>query len=767
MRASDFKYSILIIFVIFFRLFSQTTEWRLIWDKNQEADMSYYKIYRSTSSPAETLLDTLHHKMRAGNDTIMVYMDSDIEKGIQYFYRVKAVDLSGVESDFSEEISAAIPRISDSFPDEMELKSDTVVSFNYRDYVTDPDNNKSELTCIVEKDTLHLISVNNQTGLISIQTPDPFVGEETVRFEISDPDSFYDAVELHIFATSIEPQIQLPEEVSMLEDDTLYLDLKAYDPDTPHENLYWQGENSEHVFLTINNITHQAKIYAAHDWYGEESVLFKLRDVQDGSDSAYVLVRVVPVNDPPVLVNLPNVDLSLSKTKQIDLNNYVQDVDTPKDRLEWTFSGNQDIQISVSEQNVAQFSAPDGWAGTEQVQVTVKDDSLAQDETTILVYSQDLTKAPVLTVIDSVVFDEDTQKILDLSGEVTDPDNDVTDLKWTFSTPEQLTVEFDSENLSLTLTPQENWFGVAEIAMKVEDPDGNFDFDTLKVKVQSVNDLPAIKKIPDVVFLSSSIYILDLKPYISDNDGLDDIDDIAVIGGENSLIGKFVDKNNFEVVLFSPPNYQDQQSYLLQVSDKQGAKASRSFLVRVLESNLNSKVTVYPFGNTSNILLKWKTMLPTKDVVEYGTSQEYGQQLQVNADLNIEHEVLLQNLKPQQTYHFRIVSTDSNGITFTTKDSTFTTGMADNSINVFPIPYRMSHPEDGPGIYFTNLPDYNRLFIYNLLGELVYFKEKAGHIFLWDVKNNAGKQVHSGVYLYVIKGAKNKKLASGKILIIR
>ncbi len=91
-----------------------------------------------------------------------------------------------------------------------------------------------------------------------------------------------------------------------------------------------------------------------------------------------------------------------------------------------------------------------------------------------------------------------------------------------------------------------------------------------------------------------------------------------------------------------------------------------------------------------------------------------------------------------------------------------------NKLIAYPNPFR------GQGdnrIIFDPIPDgATEIFIITLSDELVYnekIDQYTGRRWEWPVITNGKKQVASGVYLYVIKGKGNQKLASGKIAIIR
>jgi len=192
-------------------LFSQTTQWRLIWDKNFESDMSHYEVYRDTKPSASSLLTTVNHTARTGSDTLMVHIDTQLQRGIRYYYRLKAVSTTGLSSDFSTEVSAAIPRIM--FPDSIKiilLRANSSLSFDLDVYVTDPDNADSELEWSLSGAQLLTISIQNTTHVLTITSPEDWQGHEKITLQAEDADGFNDKSTIDIFSDST--QITIPEE---------------------------------------------------------------------------------------------------------------------------------------------------------------------------------------------------------------------------------------------------------------------------------------------------------------------------------------------------------------------------------------------------------------------------------------------------------------------------------------------------------------------------------------------------------------------------
>jgi hypothetical protein len=90
----------------------------------------------------------------------------------------------------------------------------------------------------------------------------------------------------------------------------------------------------------------------------------------------------------------------------------------------------------------------------------------------------------------------------------------------------------------------------------------------------------------------------------------------------------------------------------------------------------------------------------------------------------------------------------------------------------FPVPWRpfADNPQRygtaSGGITFANLPQEGVIQIFTLGGRLVREEHLSGaSVWNWDVRNSAGEDVVSGVYLWVIKAGANRK--SGKLMVVR
>jgi Carboxypeptidase regulatory-like domain len=75
----------------------------LSWNASTSSTVSGYYVYRSTTSGSG------YAKVNSLPVVALVYIDSTIQNATTYYYVTTAVDANGVESTFSNEVSAAIP----------------------------------------------------------------------------------------------------------------------------------------------------------------------------------------------------------------------------------------------------------------------------------------------------------------------------------------------------------------------------------------------------------------------------------------------------------------------------------------------------------------------------------------------------------------------------------------------------------------------------------------------------------------------------------
>ncbi len=652
----------------------------------------------------------------------------------------------------------------------LNLTQDTTVSVDMQPYLFDVDDNIADISWSFTNYSRISLFFNDNTDILTITTPVNWDGFEYVRVTVTDVAGATDTDTLVVRVTPSDlkpPVIQNFPRISFNEDSSQSIILNDYvrDDDDPVQNLFWYARNSQNITVTIDHSENTALFTATEDWNGTSEVRLIVADPDGNKDSVQVPVTVTAVNDPPVFGSLPSVNLSDVLSRQIALASYTSDVDNLKSELVWSTANEVNVSVEITSDGRATFSVDSTFRGVESIAVYVRDPDGARDTTTITVYRQDQARAPRINAIDDITFAEDTQRSIDLRSHVSDSDNDPGELSWTFNSPENIDLDLSDAD-ELTLIPNANWFGEEEIFLEVRDPDGNVDFDTLLATVTPVNDPPRSRSVSSITMTENSFQTLPITDFFIDPDGVEDLVSIDLITSGEGFIGYFIDDAAHSITFFTPSGFRGHEVFLLKVSDNAGLQASTVFTIRVVAQSVAGGVQVAYLGSGTNVAMNWKTVLPTIDYIEYGTTTAYGKTTDGDIDFTIEHDQQISGLQENTTYHFRVVSRNEAGQISFSADSVFSTAES-GEINVFPIPYKATLDTDGRGIFFTDLPLVADLAIYNIIGEPVFNQRINGPLYRWNVKNNNGKDISSGLYVYVIKDEQGNKRASGKLVVIR
>ena len=223
------------------------------------------------------------------------------------------------------------------------------------------------------------------------------------------------------------------------------------------------------------------------------------------TESGWVLCQITPVNDAPDHAIPPLLTAQEGNTTHIDLKPYIWDVDDYKSSL-WLsatspYVTTQDLIIIVR--------FPEGL--TEYSFDLEISDSKSVTTATVYFVIIPINNPPVISNIEDLLLIEDVAHYLDLAVYVTDPDDDLEDLSITVSTDNA-----SSEGSFLALLYTEGG-AIEVVTLQVTDGFGTAR-ETFTVRVGEVNDAPKVRPIPKVNVSEGEQFILDLGPYISDEE---------------------------------------------------------------------------------------------------------------------------------------------------------------------------------------------------------------------------------------------------------
>jgi len=156
----------------------------------------------------------------------------------------------------------------------------------------------------------------------------------------------------------------------------------------------------------------------------------------------------------------------------INLNDYVNDPDNPDSDLNWSFSGNKDLIITITN-HILQVTAPDSeWAGSETVTFRVSDPADLKDSTKTTFTVIALNDPPVVTLIpDQRILPGNTFQPIKLDDYVFDVDNDDSEIEWSAFGAIELRVQIVNR-VATILVPNNEWMGSETLIFYAKDPYG-------------------------------------------------------------------------------------------------------------------------------------------------------------------------------------------------------------------------------------------------------------------------------------------------------
>lgn len=437
----------------------------------------------------------------------------------EHTIRLQATDKDGGAATNSATLTISnSPPVVQTIPNQEIGENETFTDIQLDEFVSDSENPPDQITWLAEGMTDLTVTITERVASISPIDPN-WDGSEVVRFIARDPSNTADTTQV-TFTVNKEndsPVALTIEDQTIRENENFQvISLNNYvtDPDDSPEEMHWTAfgnqslivniEQSSALSNTIKPSLPAAKTMnwiatiavADSEWHGAETITFVVTDPGQLSDSTEVKFTVTPINDAPQIDEIPAQIISQSQQfPALQLDDYVFDPDNADSSLTWSYSGNVELQVSLTNR-VAQITAPTPtWEGTEKITFEVSDPGALSAQKEVTFRRSIDNHPPVLAQMPDISFAEDEGTSISrksLEALTTDPDNAPGDFSFSLLASANILWEILHEDSSLQINAQANWNGSESATLVVDDGFGGKDSSTFSITVSPVADPPNV-----------------------------------------------------------------------------------------------------------------------------------------------------------------------------------------------------------------------------------------------------------------------------------
>lgn len=529
------------------------------------------------------------------------------------------------------------------------------------DYVEDPDHENTELRWMVLPGSN--IKVEQIGNTITFLPKSNWFGKEVINIIVSDGElSDSTSIPLNVLPINDPPTFtQHIPQFYLIEDELFSIKLSFFrdyyfDIDDNRDSLIITIQNGKNVshFLENNSL----RLISYRDWFGKDSLNITISDGEYDVQSSFY-VGVQSVNDPPIF------SLSLQDTFVFEDNDlviplkywytFVSDVDHADNHLVWRIINSSFFNSHYQPESIT-LTPKGNWNGYDQIKVRVTDGYLS-DTSQFSIRTIALNDPPVISELSDIVMNEDEVLKINMIPFMSDIDNDLIDLTWSFVSdfsgnrmavnkvqynPWDIGSFLKNSNNGLQKTkgektyriitvidsiqtalikPPENYFtdNISFIA-QLTDPMGGMDIGMFNVVINPVNDPPILQSIPHIIFNEDEQYSNSLSlwfPFVHDIDH-EDNELLWKIQGEPNGISKII--KNDSLFFFSAENWFGSDTVSLSVTDGEFIDETE-LIISVLPINDPPnpfELINYTKGDSLNYTFNWYPSFDIEnDSIEY------------------------------------------------------------------------------------------------------------------------------------------------------
>ena len=413
--------------------------------------------------------------------------------------------------------------------------------------------------------------------------------------------------------------------------------------------------------ISIEIINGIATLTPDDNFNGMASIQFNASDGSLSKESNVVGLTIIAVNDAPIIMSFPVTSATQGQLYTYDLNA----VDPDNDEL--TYS----LTIAPSNMTIDQDTGLISWTptnsqvGMNNVTANVFDALNTSNVQSFTINVSNINDAPMLTSqIPNQTWNEDNSIAINLSSYFSDPDNDALTFE-ILAQPENISIEII--NGIATLTPDDNFNGMASIQFNASDGSLSTDSNIVGLNIMPVNDAPIIITTPLNLATEDQAYSVDIDAFDVEGDTIN-----------YSLVtypaGMAIDSST-GLISWTPTNSQvGNNSVVVQAEDINNATGLLSFAISVLNVNdapiLIQNIPNQTWNEDNSIAINLSSYFsdPDNDILSYNIAV-----LPLNINANIQNGIV--TLIPDNNFNGMVIiqfsasdglsSTDSNIVQLT------------------------------------------------------------------------------------------------------
>ncbi len=367
-------------------------------------------------------------------------------------------------------------------------KEDVLYKIDLSNIISDLDTPDNEL--ILAQDSSYVTLNGFELQLLY---PEGVV-TDVINLSVSD-DIFtiYKEINVEVIPVDDPPVITPVDPLTLKEDIKYSLDLQDHvsDIDTPITELFFDIKSTEYA-INAGHIEKDGSIvnFTYPDAITSDQVNVTVYDQDPSEDNPVyfdIEISITPVNDPPVLAELPAINVVEDEQFQFNLFPYISDIDTDEKDLEILVKSDY---VTVTGYILA-FNYP-GKISSDNVNVMLFDGQL-YDNATLKVLVESVNDPPVVSIMSPTDGDiYEFEQTIDLLAIVSDPDlaeGNEESLSFYWSSSESGAIGYEQNVTGITIEPGEHL-----ITLSVTDSQGEEVSVTISIQVKEGEVITPPKK---------------------------------------------------------------------------------------------------------------------------------------------------------------------------------------------------------------------------------------------------------------------------------